>query len=231
MCGRFAVATPLNTLIGHFEPHFPVRFDSELEMCWRPRYNIAPTQDAPAIRFLDGSGHLGLLRFGLVPHWADEPRTEYSLINARAETVASKPAFRAAFHRRRCLIPATGFYEWQVTRQGKQPWYVHVRDSELFAMAGLWEHWEGEAGVIESFAIIVTEANDRIRHIHDRMPVIIAPENYGYWIDPDNRDSEGLQRLLRPWPGEKMVAWPVSRRVNRPDNDGPELLRPLHLNG
>lgn len=231
MCGRFAVATPLNTLIGHFEPHFPVRFDSELEVRWQPRYNIAPTQEAPAVRALDGSGHLGLLRFGLVPHWAEEPKTGYSLINARAETVASKPAFRTAFRRRRCLIPATGFYEWQATKQGKQPWYVRVRDSELFAMAGLWEHWEGEAGVIESFAIIVTEANERVRPIHDRMPVILAPKDYRFWLDPDNHDSDGLQRLLRPWPAEKMVAWPVSRRVNRPEDDGPELLRPLHLNG
>lgn len=231
MCGRYSLSIRLDTLIQHFRTYFTVVLDSGIEQHWRPRYNIAPTQHVPALRQLGGDTHLSLMRFGLVPHWADSPKTGYSLINARAETIGQKPAFRQAFRRRRCLIPATGFYEWQAAGKSKQPWFLRVKDSEIFALAGLWEHWEGQDVVIDSFSIVVTEANEFVRPIHDRMPVILAPEDYESWLDPGNQDTHSLQQALRPWPAERMEGWPVSRRVNRPTNDGPELVQPIYPKG
>ncbi len=167
MCGRFTLRTPTHRLAEAFGvrdlPNLP------------PRYNIAPTQDAAVVRpGPEGEAReLAMLRWGLVPSWSEGP-SAYSMINARAETVATKPAFRAAFRHRRCLVPADGFYEWQRVDGGKQPYLVELASGEPFAFAGLWEHWEG-GDVIESFTIIVTEANELLRPIHERMPVILDP--------------------------------------------------------
>lgn len=190
-----------------------------------PRYNIAPSQDVPIIRETpDGHYELVMVRWGLIPRWSKEPKTEYSTINARAETVAAKPAFRDAFRRRRCLIPADGFYEWKKEGTAKQPFHIRMKSGADFAFAGLWECWEGEGRAIESCSIIVTEANDVLRPIHDRMPVILAPADYTFWLNPDQRDTGALAGLLKPCPASEMEAVPVSRRVNSPRLDEASLL-------
>ena len=164
------------------------------------------------MRQIGAARELALLRWGLIPHWAKEEKIGYRMINARAETVAEKPSFRVALRRRRCLIPATGFYEWKAVPGGKQPYNIQLVDGGLFAFAGLWERWQGDAGqVVESCTIIVTEANKAISPIHDRMPVILDPSDYKSWLDPQLQDSASLQPLLRPCPPNRINSYPVSR--------------------
>ena len=192
------------------------------------RYNIAPTQPIPIVRIADGARQFALVRWGLVPSWAKEinPRP---LINARAETVNEKPSFRAAFRRRRCLIPADGFYEWHRGASGPaQPYFICRRDRGLFAMAGIWEHWLDAAGnELESAAIITTGANAVLQAIHNRMPCLIAPEHFGAWLDTEAIDARTAQELLMPADDDLLIAYKVSTRVNRVANDGPELQAPL----
>ncbi|NIP73339.1 MAG: SOS response-associated peptidase [Gammaproteobacteria bacterium] len=221
MCGRFALHGGREQLLEQFA------LDS-LPPGLAPRYNIAPSQDVLIVRAgaHPGRRRAALMRWGLVPAWSREPRTKYSMINVRAETVAEKPAFRQPFRQRRCLIPANGFFEWQETAGAKQPWYVHLRDDELLAFAGLWEHWQDRAGPgLDSCTIIVTQPNELVRRLHDRMPVILAPENYERWLDPARQDPDGLLPLLRPYPAKRMEAHRVGRAVNNPANEGPELIR------
>jgi putative SOS response-associated peptidase YedK len=170
---------------------------------------------------------MALLRWGLVPSWAKEVKSGYSMINARAETVADKPAYRTAFRLRRCLIPADGFYEWRQTGDGKQPYHIRMKDGAVFAFAGIWERRERDEGVIESCSIIVTAANDAIRPVHDRMPVIVAPRDYASWLDPELRDPGKVNPYLRAWPADEMEAFPVSSRVNRPANNDAGCIEPL----
>jgi putative SOS response-associated peptidase YedK len=189
------------------------------------RYNVAPTQPVLAAR--NGAGgkrELLTLQWGLIPFWAKDPKIGYSTINARADTVATKPAFRQPFRKRRCLIAADGFYEWKRTENRKQPYYIRLRQSDPFAFAGLWEHWEREGHTIESCTIIVTQANTLIATIHDRMPAILSPADYDTWLNPKVEDTQTLSPLLRPYPADSMVAVPVGLAVNNPRNDGPELL-------
>lgn len=214
MCGRFAFHASRERLM----QRFGLAEVPELA----PRYNITPQSDIAAVR----DGGCALLRWGLVPFWAKDPKIGNRMINAKAETVAEKPAFRHAFAKRRCLIPASGFYEWRRTAGGKIkiPYYIHPADDDLFAFAGLWERWHGKdahAGeVIESCTILTTEANALCARIHDRMPVIVAPEHWRRWLErPD-------AALLAPYPPARMRAHPVSRRVNDPSNDDPDLLTP-----
>jgi putative SOS response-associated peptidase YedK len=218
MCGRFVQYSDPDLYASHFE--------LDALCAAKPRYNLAPTQPVLAIRETDaGKRELIPLRWGLVPAWSRGPDSRYSMINARAETVKSKPAYRNAFKHRRCLIPAEGFYEWKTEPGGKTPFLIHRQDREPFAMAGLWERWHGEdAAAIESCTIIVTDANALVRTIHDRMPVILAREDYGAWLDPANQDADGLLDLLKPTPPDQWALHPVSRQVNSPRNDGPELL-------
>lgn len=217
MCGRFVRFSSVDK----FAELFGARDGFDLS----PRYNIAPTQAVLAARnALEGGRELVALHWGLVPHWAKEPKTGYSTINARAETVAEKPAFRKAFRYRRCLIAADGFYEWRRMGSVKQPYYIGLEDGEPFAFAGIWEHWEGQGEMIDSCAIIVTQANELVAPIHDRMPVILDPADYEPWMDPELQDPERLKALLRPYPAERMRAYPVSTRVNNPKNDQPELV-------
>ena len=219
MCGRFTL---------HPEPaRIREQFQVDRMLDLAPRFNIAPSQDVAAVRTApDGCRELVLLHWGLVPRWADQAKTGYSTINARAETVASKPAYREAYRRRRCLIPADGFYEWAAVPGGKQPHYFSLRDGSPFAFAGLWERWEKAGEALESCAIIVTEANALVRPIHDRMPVILAPADYALWLDPDMRDAAKLEPLLRPLDARKMSERAVSRRVNSPANDDPRCIEP-----
>lgn len=219
MCGRFYLNTDARTLTEYFEA------SGNLELT--PRYNIAPSQEIPAVRQGEAGRELIMLRWGLIPSWAKDKNIGYKMINARAETVASKPAFRTAFRRRRTLIPASGFFEWKKTEGGKQPYSICTND-DLFALAGLWEYWKGEGGEpIESCTIIVTEANEKIRTIHDRMPVILDPEDYETWLDPGIEDLETLQPLLRSYPGDRMTFYPVNRKVGNPRYDDPECIEPV----
>jgi putative SOS response-associated peptidase YedK len=205
---------------------------------WRPSFNVAPTRPVLAVRAgKHGGRELTALRWGLIPSWSKGPDNRFSMINARAETVASKPAYRSAFRRRRCLIPAEGFYEWRTVGgapapgrrpEAKQPYFIHRRDGEPILLAGLWECWRPDVGgPVQSCTIVVTDASQSIAAIHDRMPVVLAPDAVEAWLDPGNEDIEALQALLRPAPGADWALDPVSRRVNSPGNDGPELLRPI----
>jgi putative SOS response-associated peptidase YedK len=199
-----------------------------------PRYNVAPTQDVAVVRQPSAATErsLDLLRWGLIPHWAKDPTIGNRMINARAESVADKPAFRDSFRERRCLVPADGFYEWAKTKHGKQPYYVRVLGGRLFAFAGLWDRWRGPAGETrETFTIITTEPNELLRPVHNRMPVILAPEDYDAWLAPEPTDAAALTELLRPYPTEQMSYYPVSRYVNSPDNEGPECIQPAELSG
>jgi putative SOS response-associated peptidase YedK len=222
MCGRFVQASPSRAYAELFG-----LADTEVEL--PPRYNVAPSQAVLAAR-VEPSQRTRLvpLRWGLVPGWSKGPDPRYSMINARAETVHEKPAYRSAFKYRRCLIPSEGFYEWRSESGRKQPWFIHRRDHRPFAMAGLWEHWQDPAGnELESCTILVTEANPLIAPIHDRMPVILDPTDWDAWVDPLNQDPSVLRPLLRSYPAEEMATYAVSSQVNRPGNEGPALIEPL----
>ncbi|MBK1718674.1 SOS response-associated peptidase [Thiocystis violacea] len=223
MCGRFAQFRP--------GPELEAWFETTPEEHPLPsRYNIAPGSAIRAAR-LDGDGRrlLSALRWGLIPSWARDRNLGYRTINARAETVADKPTFRAAFRHRRCLIPADGFYEWQATDTGKQPYYIRRKDDQPLALAGLWEEWTDRASgeTIHSGTIIVTDANALMRPIHDRMPVILAPEDHAFWLDPGTASRPALRALLRPCDPDALIAYPVSRRVNKATEDDPSLIEPL----
>ncbi len=223
MCGRFAQYSNPDDLA------LPFGLET-VDLDEPPRYNLAPTQPVLAVRLAADQQRRELvrLRWGLVPFWSKGPDSRYSMINARAETVASKPAYRAAFAKRRCLIPADAFYEWQPGSDGKQPYAIRREDRAPFAMAGLWEHWVGEDGAgIDSCTIIVTEANALLAPIHDRMPVILDPSDYGTWLSIDAEEQKALQRMLVPADPSGWEAYPISRAVNKPTNDAPELLAPV----
>jgi putative SOS response-associated peptidase YedK len=220
MCGRFTLAVPTEQLAAQFQlPAAP-----ELAA----RYNIAPTQEIAVVRADDGGRRLSLMRWGLVPSWAKELAIGAKMINARSETAAEKPAFRSAMKQRRCLIPADGFYEWQARPGGKQPFYIHMADGRPFAFAGLWEQWRTPEGPwLETCTILTTAANELMSPLHDRMPVIVAPEHYGLWLDPGLHDAGPLQELLAPYPAEAMAVSPVSKAVNKVGNDDPSLIAPV----
>jgi putative SOS response-associated peptidase YedK len=218
MCGRFVQYSDPEVYASCFE------LDTVCEAA--PRYNLAPTQTVLAVRKSeDGARVLVPLRWGLVPSWSKGPDSRYSMINARAETVESKPAYRNAFKHRRCLIPAEGFYEWKVVNGGKTPFLIRRTDGEPFGMAGLWETWHDPEGErLQSCTIIVTDANALVRDIHDRMPVILSPEDYGAWLDPETKDTDRLRAMLRPADPDAWKLREVSRKVNNPKNDSPELI-------
>lgn len=219
MCGRFALYSPPSTLVR--------RFGTDTIPGMEERYNIAPSQRIAIIRAEDGRRRFAPAYWGLIPFWAKDARIGYSMINARAETVAEKPAFRTAFKQRRCLIPADGFYEWQVLpgAKTKQPWFISLKSLEPMAFAGLWERWKSPEGrEVESCAIIVTAANGFMRPIHERMPVILAPDGWDIWLAPHLADPGSLQDLLQPYPDGEMTAWPVSTKVNSPKNDSEECI-------
>lgn len=222
MCGRFTLTDPDQDLAVQFNlPQIP-------DM--PPRYNIAPTQPVAAVRLAHNSDvrELAMLHWGLIPSWAKDPKMGSRMINARSETVAEKPSFRAAFRRRRCLIAADGFYEWQKVNGAKQPFFIRLREGQPFAFAGLWEYWKGSDDlVIQSCTLLTTQPNELMRPLHNRMPVILSPKDYDLWLDPKVQQAEQLQPLLRAHPAEEMEAFPVSRFVNRPANDDPACIEPL----
>lgn len=221
MCGRFTQkAEP--ELIGK-EFHVKISQNN----LFKPCYNIAPTQIIPAVFEFEGERIINGLKWGLIPHWSKDDSFASKLINARAETLAEKPSFRDAFKKHRCIIPASGFYEWDKKSPGaKQPFYFYLKDKEVFGFAGLWEEWlDKETGeMIETCTIITTEANGVLEPIHDRMPVILKPKNYEQWLDEKQKDTDKLQKLLVPYPSDEMTSHEVSRAVNSPASDSPELI-------
>ncbi len=218
MCGRFTLRTPMNKVAE--------LFGADETPNSEPRYNVAPTQPVAAIRIGSAAEtrEIVFLRWGLIPHWADDPSIGNRMINARAETVSSKPSFRQAFKKRRCLVVADGFYEWQKVDGKKQPFYIHLKDDQPFGFAGLWERWSGKGEEIQSCTIITTEPNELMKPIHNRMPVIVQQEDYDRWLNPAFEDGKALQQVLRRYPTELMAAYPVSTLVNNPRNDVAECI-------
>ena len=222
MCGRFAFHSPHATVAQLFAL-------VESTPPFAPSWNLAPTQPVPVVRAgSDGERALVPLRWGLVPAWAKDPAIGQRLINARAETLADKPAFRSAFRRRRCLVLADGWYEWRAEAHGKQPYFVHAASGEPFGMAGLWESWRAPDGgaALESCVIVTRPASAAIREIHERMPALIATAGHAAWLAPGGEPAE-LAALLAGDHGFALAAHPVSRRVNHPGNNGPELVAPV----
>lgn len=233
MCGRYSLTSPeeaMRQLFAHESPPLNIR----------ARYNIAPTQSAPVVRQTEERGReMAPLRWGLVPYWADALSIGAKMINARSETVAEKPAFRAAFKSRRCLVPATGWYEWKKTGESagkpakqppKQPYAIGYDDQRPFAFAGLWETWNadgkhGPEGPVETYTIITRDADPELANVHHRMPVILAPEFWGHWLDSAVAAPADLGRLLASDTPPGLVHWPVSTRVNKPANDDAEILQ------
>jgi putative SOS response-associated peptidase YedK len=220
MCGRFALFASGDEVAQHFQLAETPLFE--------PRYNIAPTQPVAAVRTTTAGRSLALLRWGLIPSWATDPTIGYKLVNARSETVAEKPSFRSAFKQRRCLIPASAFYEWQKTgARSKQPYCIRPRDGGLFALAGLWERWHDPHGEqVETCTILTTEANDLIRSLHDRMPVILDPSAEALWLDPRS-PADVLRSLFRPFANEGMEAFPVTPWVSDAKHEGPRCVEPM----
>jgi putative SOS response-associated peptidase YedK len=216
MCGRYTLRTAGAKLAEAFGVE-------ESPSLFEPRFNAAPTQTMPVVRLKEnGSGReLSLMRWGLVPSWADDKSIGSGLINARADGVATKPAFRSAFRRRRCLVPVDGFYEWEKIGRKKQPFFITMTDGRPFAFAGLWEKWDKNDESLESFTILTTEANELLQPLHDRMPVILAPKDYDAWLDSQRNDPAELSQLLKTYTGDDLKTFPVNPVVNSPKYDGP----------
>ena len=232
MCGRFSITTAPEAMRALFEyENLP-----NLE----PRWNVAPTQPVAVVRLAaNGGRELVVMRWGLVPHWAKDASMGARMINARAETIADKPAFRDAFRQRRCLVPADGFYEWreEEEEERKQPFRIGMKGGGAFAFAGLWERWTattdvpalgaGAGEAVETFAIVTIGANDKLRPIHERMPAILAPGDYAAWLDAKRCPPEQARALLRPYPAEPMAFYRVTTRVNSVKNDDAACIAPL----
>jgi putative SOS response-associated peptidase YedK len=207
-------------------------FDSTGYDDWTPRYNVAPTQPVPIIRQnpKQPRRELSLVRWGLIPWWAKDSSGSAGMINARSETAATKPAFRCALKLRRCLIPADGFYEWKRNGKEKQPYCFEVNDGQLFAFAGIWERWKDPGGqTLETCSILTTTPNAVTAAVHDRMPVILEPDNYDLWLDPGMKDANDACEMLKPYDARLMRSFPVSNRVNHAGNDGEECSTPIKL--
>ena len=224
MCGRFSNDAKPKQIEAEFKTG---KLNPKL---FTPRYNIAPTQMIPVVLEQSGERIVESLRWGLIPGWAKDESIGSKMINARAETLAEKPSFRDAFKKHRCIIPASGFYEWQKQSKGaKQPFYFRMKDKDVFGFAGLWAEWlDKETGEqIETFTIITTEANKVLEPIHERMPVILKSKDYDLWLDAKERDTDKLQKLLAPFPSAEMESYQVSKTVNSPSNDSPELTQEI----
>ena len=224
MCGRFTLRTPLKQVADAFDLA-PTLLADGVE--WPARYNIAPTQNVAVVRQRGEEGReLSRLRWGLVPSWADDPAIGNRMINARSETLAAKPAYRDAFRLRRCLVVADGFYEWKQQARPKQPYHIRLADERPFAFAGLWDRWQRGHLVIESCTIVTTAANELLRPLHERMPVILDPADYTTWLDPQRQDPEQLEALLTAYPADRMAMRAVSTAVNSARQDSPQCLAP-----
>lgn len=230
MCGRFSITTAPEAMRAVFG------YDNQPNLA--PRWNVAPTQPVAVVRRSAAGGReLVTMRWGLVPHWAKDASMAAKMINARAETVADKPAFRDAFRHRRCLVPADGFYEWREENGRRQPFRIGMKGGGVFAFAGLWERWTAPVSVpslavaagdtVETVTIVTTDANEKLRPIHERMPAILPPGDYAAWLDSEGCTPEAARQLLRPYPADPMAFYRVSTRVNSVRNDDAECIAPL----
>ena len=217
MCGRFYLFAPGAAIADLFGLAVPPDVTA--------RYNIAPSQPIAVVRLGEHGREAAELRWGLIPSWAKDAK--FAPINARSETAAEKPTFRTAMRKRRCLIPANGFFEWMKQGKAKQPFCFRPTDDKPVAFAGLWDRWEGPTGPVETCCILTTEANELVRPAHDRMPVMLDRASFEQWLDPTQQDAEALAWMLRPYRAEAMRAYPVSQAVNSPKNDSPQCLEPV----
>jgi putative SOS response-associated peptidase YedK len=222
MCGRYVITSPpaaIRALFGYSEqPNFP------------PRYNVAPTQPIPVVRLAEGQRSFTLMRWGFIPSWVKDPKTVSLMINARGETVLDKPAFRNAMRRRRCLVPADGFYEWHAAVPGapKRPYFIRPKSGTPIAFAGLWETWIGPNGEeVDTAAIVTTTANRTLAFIHDRMPVVVAPDAFDLWLDGAHVEAETAAAVIAPAPEDLFEYYEVSTAVNRAANDDARLIAPV----
>ena len=220
MCGRYTLRMPVETLAKEFGITGPL---PEVQA----RSNVAPTREVAAELSEDAQRHLEMLRWGLIPSWADDPAIGSRMINAHSETAHEKPSFRRAFKERRCLILADEFNGWRKMANGKQPYYIHMEDRPPFAFTGLWESWSKHREEIHSCTILTTDENNLVGETHHRMLIILSPDNYELWLDLDMLKAEPLLDLLRPYPDDVMEAYPVSKRVNKPSNDEPSCVEPV----
>jgi len=221
MCGRYVHDDP--SLAGE---EFRIEVDS---MPWKPNYNVAPTHQVMAIHEVDGARKAVSMQWMLIPHWSKERKLKFPTINARCEGVASKPTWREPFKRSRCLIANSAFIEWKKLEKYKQPYLIYLKDKPIAAFAGIFDTWlDKETGeTLESCAIVTTEANELVAPIHDRMPVYLHPEEYDEWLDPENNNTDELQRLLVPYPAESMACHMIDRKIGSPKFNAPELLMPI----
>jgi putative SOS response-associated peptidase YedK len=217
MCGRFIFTDPAK-----IKALMPDADTTQIKIEFEASYNIAPTRQIPAM-LNDGSGKVRLIRWGLVPSWAKDISTGAKMINARAETLGEKPAFRHLAKTRRCLIFSEGFYEWKKEGKARIPYFIHMKGRGAFAFAGLWDIWEKGGDAIVSGTIITTDANELVMQVHDRMPAIISPDDYGEWL---GRDGTGALSLLKPYPAGEMDAYEVHPLVNSPANNSPDCIKP-----
>lgn len=225
MCGRFTLHTPGPLVRAAFNLETGDSRSSRHVL--QPRYNIAPSQDIAIVRDTGNGRELVMARWGLVPSWSKTPQIKFSTINARIESVAEKPAYRASFRRRRCLIPADGFYEWREVNGRKVPLYIRLRDAGVFAFAGLWDRWEGGGDILESCTIIVMPSSAAMQAVHARMPVIVNPAHYDGWLDSAVTDKPGILRCLESERSGELVSFPVSDRVNSPAHDDSRCVQPV----
>ena len=220
MCGRFSLHSPESRIreafnLEHTEP-----------LGLNPRYNITPSQYIPIIRDSETCREMIMAQWGLVPHWSKEPKAKYSTINARIESVAEKPTYRTPFKQRRCLIPADGFYEWKAINSNKIPHHIRMKDGSVFAFAGLWDHWEGEGQSLDSCTIIVMPSSAAMKPIHERMPAIIAPAEYDWWLDSRITDKQEIEQYLTSALSSHLTTFPVSTWVNVPKHDDERCILP-----
>lgn len=223
MCARYTLRQTSDQIALRFQAATVIAETEE-------SYNIAPTESVAVVTEQAGVRSVEAFRWGLIPSWAKDAGIGARMINARAETLAEKPAFRSLLKRRRCLVPADGFYEWMTTGEGKQPLYFHLAENEMFAFAGLWDIWHGPKGPVRSVTLVTTRCNELVSPVHDRMPVMMLPENEKLWLDPGVQDAGALTALLQPYPPERMAVYPVSRRVNVPTYKAQEAVLPIVTN-
>ncbi|MGB0767129.1 MAG: SOS response-associated peptidase [Phycisphaeraceae bacterium] len=228
MCGRYQLKTEAGRLAELF-----AALHVEGGELLAPRYNIAPGSPVLIVRDTPTGRAIEHVRWGLVPGWAEDPKIGYKMINARSESAATKPGFRGAMKYRRCIVPVSGFYEWKkIGAKAKQPHHVAVRGVEVFALAGLWERWQDPAGnELETMAILTCAPNEMMADLHDRMPCILDPNRYDAWLDLDQQDAAVASRVLKPYPADRMAAWPVSTYVNKAGNEGERCAQPVGQQG
>ena len=225
MCGRSSITKSQKEL----EERFGSTFYSDEILKWDPNYNLYPTQDSPVITN-DDPEHIQMFRWGLIPAWAKDESIGNKMINARMETLLEKPSFKGLVKRRRCLVISDGFYEWRKTESGKIPYRIAMKNEDAFAFAGLWDTWEKDGAKLHTFTIITMEPNPLMAHIHNRMPAIMLKEEERHWLD-DSISTEDIMSVLKPYPDDQMKAYPISKLVNSPGNNVPEILKEEEYDG